>query len=102
MRRWLRTDNAHSSIVMDTPRQVVKNSFLEYAKELRFPWLLAITVIIFVIDLIVPDIIPLVDEVLLGLLAVLLSSLKKRRRAEVVEGQSRAIESKPEEKPRLK
>lgn len=64
---------------MDAPRETAKNSFLEFASGLRFPWLLLITVVIFLIDLVVPDIIPFVDEILLGLFAIVLASIKKRR-----------------------
>ena len=78
---------------MDTPHNVAKNTFLEYAKELRFPWLLAITAFLFIVDLIVPDFIPLADEILLGLLTVVFASLKKRRREQVIESQ--ALENKP-------
>lgn len=48
------------------------------AGRLRYPRLLALTAALFVIDLIVPDVIPLVDEVLLGLVTMLLAT---RRRA---------------------
>ncbi len=54
--------------------------FLErFAGRLRFPQLFAITLILFVVDLIVPDMIPFADEVLLGLATLLLGSWKKRR-----------------------
>ncbi|MDH4045113.1 MAG: hypothetical protein OEY20_00480 [Gemmatimonadota bacterium] len=47
--------------------------------KLRYPWLLAITVVLFGLDLVVPDVIPFVDEVLLGLGAVILARLRVRR-----------------------
>ena len=54
--------------------------FLErFAGSLRFPQLFTITLILFVVDLIVPDMIPFADEVLLGLATLLLGSWKKRR-----------------------
>ncbi|MCU0596480.1 MAG: hypothetical protein MUC98_13605, partial [Desulfobacterota bacterium] len=46
---------------------------------LRFPKLFAITAALFVIDLIFPDMVPFVDEILLGLISLLFASLKKRR-----------------------
>ena len=49
-----------------------------YASRLRFPTLFTITAIVFVIDLVVPDLIPFVDEVLLALGTLLLAALKKR------------------------
>jgi len=52
---------------------------MRYASTLRFPKLLAITAALFVIDLIFPDMVPFVDEILLGLISLLFASLKKRR-----------------------
>jgi len=40
---------------------------LNYAARLRFPKLLALTGILFLADLVVPDAIPFIDEILLGL-----------------------------------
>lgn len=50
---------------------------LSYAESLRFPWLVLMTAVIFVADLLIPDMIPLVDELLLGLLMVGLARLRK-------------------------
>jgi hypothetical protein len=51
---------------------------MRYAAGLRFPRLLAVTAALFVLDLIIPDVVPFVDEILLGLISLLLASLKKR------------------------
>lgn len=64
---------------MLTPWNVIRNRFLQYASNLRFPKLLAITTGLFVIDLFFPDVVPFVDEILLGLISLLLASLKKGR-----------------------
>ncbi len=54
--------------------------FLErFAGRLRFPQLFTITLILFVVDLIIPDMIPFADELLLGLATLLLGSWKKQR-----------------------
>ncbi len=50
---------------------------LKYAESLRFPWLVLLTGLLFVADVIVPDIIPFADELLLGLLLVGLGRLRK-------------------------
>lgn len=50
-----------------------------YAARLRFPTLFAIVSVIFLIDLFVPDLIPFADEVLLGLLTVLLGTLRSEK-----------------------
>lgn len=49
-----------------------------YLESLRFPWLLLITSLLFVVNLFVPDAIPFVDEVLLALVAVILGKLKRK------------------------
>ena len=64
---------------MLTPWSAVQNRVLRYASNLRFPKLLAITTGLFVIDLFFPDVVPFVDEILLGLISLLLASLKKGR-----------------------
>ena len=52
-----------------------------FAGGLRFPVLFAIVAGVFLVDLFIPDMIPMVDEVLLALLTVLLGSLRRRGRA---------------------
>lgn len=53
--------------------------FRRWLESLRFPVLLLITVAVFLVDLVIPDALPLVDELLLALLALLLARLKRRR-----------------------
>ena len=71
--------------------------FLAYASQLRFPTLFKITLGIFIVDLLIPDFIPFVDEILLGLGALLLSAWQKPK---VAEGQERpVIEHEPPPPP---
>jgi Family of unknown function (DUF6116) len=58
---------------------VLLDRLMRFAAGLRFPRLLAITAALFILDVIIPDMIPFADEILLGLLSLLLASLKKRR-----------------------
>ena len=51
--------------------------FMRWAGRLRFPYLLGLTVILFVFNLFMPDAVPLIDEVIMGLIAAVLASLKK-------------------------
>jgi uncharacterized protein DUF6116 len=53
-------------------------SFFNWARTLRFRQLFFLTLIIFLGDLVIPDLIPLVDEVLLGLMTLILGSLRKK------------------------
>lgn len=50
-----------------------------FAGRLRYPRLLLLTALLFGFDLLVPDVIPLADEILLGFGTVLLASVRKRR-----------------------
>ena len=47
--------------------------------RLRFPTLFLVTAALFLADLLVPDVIPFADELLLGLLTALLGSLRARK-----------------------
>jgi hypothetical protein len=58
---------------------MLRNFFLQYAARLRYPKLLALALVLFIADLIIPDIIPFADEILLGLISLLLAGLKKRK-----------------------
>jgi hypothetical protein len=61
---------------MQTP---IHTAVSHAAGRLRYPKLLALTATIFVVDLVVPDLLPFVDEILLGLGTLLLSRLRTRR-----------------------
>jgi len=49
-----------------------------FAARLRYPQLVAIMAGLFVLDLLIPDALPFVDEVMLALGTLLLASLKRR------------------------
>lgn len=70
--RWYLGDVART-------RNAVVAALLAYAARLRFPVLAGLTAALFLVDLVVPDVVPFADEVLLGLGAVLLGTWKKRR-----------------------
>ncbi len=52
---------------------------LRFARRLRFPYLFALTAIVFVLNIFVPDAVPFADEILMGLMTVLLGSIRKKR-----------------------
>jgi len=52
-----------------------------YAARLRFPTLFLVTASLFVLDVLIPDLLPFADELLLGLGALLLSTWKRGRGA---------------------
>ena len=63
----------------------LKSRVIAYLESLRFPVLLVVTVVLFVVNVFVPDAIPFADEVLLALVAVILSRLKRRPKPTVGE-----------------
>ncbi|MFC5577670.1 DUF6116 family protein [Lysobacter niabensis] len=67
---------------------------LGFLGRLSYPRLFVITATLFVIDLVIPDFIPLADEILLGLGSLLLANFKSRKVPDpsgrnVIEGESR-------------
>ncbi len=80
-----------------TPDSPAIGWLTRWAAGLRFPALLAVIASLFLLDLIIPDLIPFVDEVLLGLFTVLLATLRKRKHGRGVEPspQARTIEVEP-------
>jgi hypothetical protein len=59
-------------------RSSMVGPLLGFAERLRFPRLLLLTAVLFLVDLAVPDLIPFVDEILLALVTLLLSRWKKK------------------------
>ena len=53
--------------------------FLDFASQLKFRNLFFLISGLFIIDLIVPDMVPMIDEIILGLLAILLANWKKEK-----------------------
>ena len=51
---------------------------LAFAGRLRFPTLFLVTAGLFLLDLVIPDLIPFADEILLGLATLLFSAWKRR------------------------
>jgi len=52
---------------------------LRWAEGLRFPRLAMVTAVLFIADVLLPDFIPFVDEILLGLGTLLLANIKQRK-----------------------
>jgi hypothetical protein len=62
-----------------TPKRAAVGGFLGWARSRRFPTLLAAAAGLFLLDLVVPDLIPFVDEILLGLATLILARIRDRR-----------------------
>ena len=63
-------------VAMASPHSSV---VLEFARGLRLPTLFLITAGVLVVDVLLPDPIPFVDEVLLGLVTLMLANWKRRK-----------------------
>ena len=49
----------------------------DWLASLRFPVLLVLTALLFIADLLIPDVLPFVDEVLLALVTIMLGRLRR-------------------------
>ena len=56
----------------------MSSTLSEFLSQLRFPYLFLLTAAVFFLDVLVPDLVPFADEVLLGLGTLLLSKLKRK------------------------
>ena len=64
---------------MKIPKNVVLAPLFRFASRLRFPYLFLITLVLLVVDVVVPDVVPFVDELVLGLVTLLLATWKGKR-----------------------
>jgi hypothetical protein len=58
---------------------VIGGIVTRFAAGLRYPTLFKLVAALFVVDLIVPDMVPFMDEIMLALGTLLLAGLRKRR-----------------------
>ncbi len=61
------------------PRTPVQEIVGSLVGRLRYPWVVAILGMLFLADLVIPDPIPFVDEVMLALLTFLVGSWRARK-----------------------
>ena len=65
-------------VVSKIARGGLAGAFLRWSSSLRFPYIFMLVTVLFVINLFIPDVVPFADEIIMGLVAVLLASLRKR------------------------
>lgn len=63
---------------MANPANLGTRAAQHVATRLRFPQLFWLTLVLFLVDLVVPDMIPFADEILLGLATALFGALRVR------------------------
>lgn len=59
----------------------VAGVLVRWTSRLRFPYLFILTSLLFICNLFIPDIVPFADELIMGMVAALFGSLKKRSSA---------------------
>jgi hypothetical protein len=64
---------------MSLPHQAGVGGFLNWARSRRFPTLFFITGGLFLVDLVIPDLVPFIDELLLGMATIILARWKDQR-----------------------
>ncbi len=62
----------------EDPGGMIRSLLGSFGAKLRFPQLFAIAASLFFVDLLIPDMIPFIDEILLGLLTLLLGSMQSK------------------------
>lgn len=62
---------------MAAARRGLSALVMAWAAGLRYPQLMALTLTLLVLDVLVPDMVPFVDEILLGLLTLLIGTRRK-------------------------
>lgn len=65
-------------VIGKVARGGVAGVFLRWASRLRFPYIFLLLSGLFILNIFIPDVIPMVDEIIMGLAAVLLGSLRKK------------------------
>ncbi len=58
--------------------KTIKSRVTRYLESLRFPVLLIVTAVIFLVNVAIPDAFPFIDELLLALVVALLARLKRK------------------------
>jgi hypothetical protein len=67
----------HRSMRLFAIRGALVGWLVRRASGLRFPWLLGVTATLLVVDLLIPDTVPFLDELVLALATAVLASLRK-------------------------
>lgn len=68
--------------------QLLPRFILRFAERLRFPQLFLLAAGLFLLDLLIPDLIPFADEILLALVTLILAALRRRDEAPVARSEA--------------
>lgn len=56
----------------------VAGLIVRWVSRLKFPYLFALTAILFIANIFIPDALPFIDEIIIGLVTLLLGSLRRK------------------------
>jgi hypothetical protein len=62
---------------------------MRFVSKLSYPRLYLLAAALFVVDTLIPDVVPFADEILLGLGTLLLANLRKRKDPNVIDSDDR-------------
>ncbi len=65
-------------VINKIARGGVAGAVVRWSSSLRFPYLFVLTLALFILNLFVPDAVPFADEIIMGMVAALLASVKKK------------------------
>jgi len=65
-------------VIRKIARGGIAGAFLRWSSGLRFPYIFMLMAVLFVLNLFIPDVVPFADEIIMGLVAALLASLRKK------------------------
>jgi hypothetical protein len=75
-----RQHGSGNDVTEPTMSNPITRPLLRWAEGLRYPRLAMLVAALFVVDLLIPDFIPFIDEILLGLGTLLLTNLRSNAR----------------------
>ena len=65
-------------VISKIARGGLVGTVLRWSSGLRFPYLFMLMAVLFVFNLFIPDVVPFADEIIMGLVATVLASLRKK------------------------
>lgn len=69
-------------VIKKIARGGLAGAVIRWASKLRFPYLFLLMAVLFCLNLVIPDVVPFADEIIMGLVAALLASLRKKPEVE--------------------
>ena len=78
---------------------MIPKLLLRFLRGLKFPWLFAVTAVLFGLDILVPDMLPFADELLLGLSTLLLGVWRNKKAEDRTEKEAERMNQSEDPRP---